>query len=68
MKDEVSFEGGRRGRFYRPGARLNLPIYLEDEVMAFVQRIAAQKGKSISDVVNELLLYDKSIVDASVDR
>jgi hypothetical protein len=29
MKKEYDFSKGERGKFYRPDAQLNLPIYLE---------------------------------------
>jgi hypothetical protein len=35
MKNEYDFSAGERGKFYRPDARLNLPIYLEEEVLGY---------------------------------
>lgn len=29
MPVEIDFSGARRGQFYRAGAQLNLPVYLE---------------------------------------
>ena len=26
MPEEIDFSGGARGKFYRPGAKLNLPV------------------------------------------
>ena len=46
MKDEYDFSKGERGKFYRPDAKLNLPIYLDDEVFAFIEDIASKKGFS----------------------
>ncbi len=36
-----------RGKFYRPDAKLNLPVYLEEEVQAFVQAIAEKRGTDL---------------------
>jgi hypothetical protein len=63
MKDEYDFSKGTRGKFYRPDAKLNLPIYLEDEVMAFVEKIAEKKGTDMSSVVNKLIRGDMLISD-----
>ena len=61
MRDEYDFSNGERGKFYRFDAKLNLPIYLEDEVRDFVERIAQKKGTDISSVVNKLLRGDMLI-------
>ena len=39
---EIDFTGGKRGKFYRPNARLNLPVYLEAEVQAYLAALAAE--------------------------
>jgi hypothetical protein len=38
--------------------KLNIPIYLDDEVSAFVEKIALKKGVDRSSVVNDLLKSD----------
>jgi len=63
MKKEIDFSNGIRGKFYRPRARLNLPVYLDAEALAWVQRIARKKGMDISAVVNRLILTDKRLAD-----
>lgn len=55
MRKEYDFSKGERGKFYQPDSKLNIPIYLDDEVSAFVDKIAAEKGLDRSSVVNELL-------------
>jgi hypothetical protein len=35
MKKEYDFSKGERGRFYRPDAVLNLPVYLEPDLREF---------------------------------
>lgn len=38
MKDEYDFSKGERGRFFRKGAKLHMPVYLDDEVLAYLTR------------------------------
>jgi hypothetical protein len=64
MRDEYDFSKGERGKFYRPDAKLNLPIYLDDEVMAFVEKIAQKKGTDMSSIVNQLLRGDMLLSEA----
>jgi hypothetical protein len=55
MRKEYDFSKGERGKFFHPDAKLNIPVYLDEEVSAFVDKIAAAKGMDRSSVVNELL-------------
>ena len=55
MRNEYDFSKGERGKFHRPGMKLNIPVYLDDEVSAFVETIASNKRVDRSAVVNELL-------------
>lgn len=63
MKKEYDFSKGTRGKFFRPDAKINLPVYLDAEVQDFVQRVAEQKQTNISAVVNLLLRSDMKLVD-----
>jgi hypothetical protein len=58
MKKEYDFSGGVRGKFYKPDVKLNLPIYLDQEVLAFIESIASKRESDISSVVNEILRSD----------
>ena len=60
---ERDFSRGVRGKFYRPNARLNLPVYLNADALAFVQKIARKKGLDISTVTNQLILTDKRLAE-----
>ena len=64
MRKEYDFSKGERGKFYRPDMKLNIPIYLDEEVLAFVERIASKKGIDRSSVVNELLRGDIKLAEA----
>jgi hypothetical protein len=64
MRKEYDFSKGERGKFYRPDMKLNIPIYLDEEVSAFVDKIASKKRLDRSSVVNELLRGDIKIAEA----
>jgi hypothetical protein len=65
MPAEIDFSGGTRGKFYRPNSKLNLPVYLDADVQAYLGRIAARKGMSLSDVANDLLKKEIAIIEAA---
>ncbi|MBM4207959.1 MAG: hypothetical protein FJ190_08050 [Gammaproteobacteria bacterium] len=61
---EIDFSKGVLGKFYRPNAKLNLPIYLDEPVQQFLATIAARKGVQISDIANDLLKKDIAIFES----
>lgn len=64
MREEYDFSKAERGKFFRPDAKLNLPVYLDEEVQAFVQAIAEKQEKDLSSVVNQLLRGDMRLAEA----
>jgi hypothetical protein len=63
MKEEYDFSKGEIGKFYRNDIKLNLPVYLDDDVMEFVEKIAKRKNIEIQTVVNQLLKGDIKIAE-----
>ena len=61
MKKEYDFSQGERGKFYTKGIKLNLPVYLDDDVLEFVEKIAKKKNSDIQTVVNQLLKSDMKL-------
>jgi hypothetical protein len=61
MRKEYDFSKGERGTFYHSDIKMNIPIYLDDEVSDFVEKIASKRGIDRSSVVNELLRGDIKI-------
>ena len=61
MKKEYDFTNAQRGKFYRPDAELNIPVYLDAEVRDFVRAIADQKHSDMGRVVNDLLRSDMTL-------
>ena len=45
MRREYDFSKAVRGKFYRKGAELRLPIYLDPKLQSKLERIARRKGK-----------------------
>ena len=64
MKQEYDFSTGERGKFFRAGAKLNLPVYLEDEVQRYLQARAKSQGVEMAQLVNEMLKQDIQLVEA----
>ncbi len=63
MKREYDFSKAVRGKFYRRGAELRLPIYLDARLQSHLERIAQKKGKEIGDVVNQLVRKEVELLE-----
>ena len=63
MKREYDFSKAARGKFYRKGAELRLPIYLDAKLQSKLERLAQKKGRDVSDVVNQLLKKDVDVLE-----
>ena len=55
MRREYDFSKAVRGKFYKEGAELRLPIYLDAKLQNQLERIARKKGKDIGEMVNQLV-------------
>jgi hypothetical protein len=58
MKKEYDFSKGERGKFFRPDAELNLPIYLEPQIAEAVREHARKRSTNMAALVNEWLRKD----------
>jgi hypothetical protein len=63
MKREYDFSKAARGKFYRKGADLRLPIYLEPKLQSKLERLARKKGKDVGEMVNQLLRKDVDFLE-----
>jgi hypothetical protein len=63
MKKDYDFSKGERGKFYHPEAQLELPVYLEPDVAAFLQKVAAQKGIEVEAIVNDWIRKDIALIE-----
>ncbi len=64
MREEYDFSKSERGKFFRKDIKLNLPVYLEDEVLSFVEEIAKRKKTDLSTTVNQILRSDIQLAEA----
>ncbi len=55
MKREYDFSKAARGKFYRKGAEIRLPIYLDAKLQQKIEQLAQKKGRGVSEVVSQLL-------------
>jgi len=61
---EIDFSQGTRGMFFQPELKLNLPVYLDEDVQRFLATIAEKKGVQITDVANDLLKKNIAIYES----
>lgn len=63
MKNEYDFSDAEQGKFYHPIEELDIPIYLDKEVKAFLIERLKGRGQEVSlnQVINELLKKDIEI-------
>lgn len=64
MPDEIDFSGGVRGKFYRPGATFNVPVYLDTQVLEYFAERAKAKGIPLNEFINQLLKKDIELIEA----
>ena len=50
-------------KFYRKGAELRMPIYLDPKLQSKLERIARRKGKDVGEMVNQLLRKDVEFLE-----
>ena len=63
MPAEINFSKGVRGKFYHTSAKLNLPVYLDDQVQTRLTALANAKGVDLSALVNDLLKKDIELIE-----
>lgn len=63
MKREYDFSHAVRGKFYRKGAELHLPIYVDSVTRRRLERIAKRKGTPVGDLVNQLLKKNLAVLE-----
>ena len=63
MRREYDFSKGVRGKFYRKGAVLRLPIYLDAKLQEQLERVAQKKGKDVGEMVNQLVRKEIEVIE-----
>lgn len=68
MKEHYDFSLAERGKFYRPNAEFQFPVYLEPDVSDFLTELAEKRKIAVQDLVNELLRADVQIIRGAGTR
>ncbi|SJM89263.1 conserved hypothetical protein [Crenothrix polyspora] len=55
MKDEYDFSNAEQGKFYIPAEDIQLPIYLDKDVIRYLNKKCLTKQESLQILVNDLL-------------
>jgi hypothetical protein len=55
MEAHYDFSKGQHGEFYSKDALFKLPVYLDEQVEAYLAATAEIRGIELSDLVNDLL-------------
>ena len=63
MREEYDFANGERGKFFKPNARVNLPVYLDADVLDYFAAKAQAKGVELNVMVNDLLKKDIALIE-----
>jgi hypothetical protein len=66
MKNEYDFSKGERGKFYDAEAQLDLPVYLDPDVAAFLNKVASQKGVEVETLVNDWIRKDIALIETVI--
>ncbi|MBU4486452.1 MAG: hypothetical protein KKD38_05940 [Candidatus Delongbacteria bacterium] len=63
MKKEYDFTKAEQGKFFRPIDKLDIPIYLDKEIIEYFLKSRKKKDKdfSLSEIINALLKKDIEI-------
>lgn len=65
MKEEYDFSKGARGKFYKPNTQLNIPVYLDADVLEYLSSRAKAKGVEVNAIVNDMLRKDIELIEGS---
>ncbi|MEO0455066.1 MAG: hypothetical protein AAF152_00590 [Cyanobacteria bacterium P01_A01_bin.114] len=64
INPEYDFSKAEKRKFYRPNARFNIPIYLDEDVFNYFSQRAEAKSVDLNDLVNDLLKKDIALIEA----
>ena len=61
MKDEYDFSNAEQGKFYVPVEEIQTPIYLDKDVMQYLNKKGEFNSESLQVLINDLLRKDIEI-------
>jgi hypothetical protein len=62
---EIDFSAGIRGKFAKVDAMLEIPVYLDADVRAYLTTRAKTRGIDIDQLVHELLKNDIELLETA---
>lgn len=65
IQDEYDFSQGERGKFCRKDAEIQLPVYLETDVLRYLQTRAKDENVVVNELVNQLLKQHIALFEAA---
>jgi hypothetical protein len=61
MKEEYDFSNAEQGKFYVPVDDIEVPIYLDKDIVQYLNEKCLSKQESLQSLVNDLLRKDIEI-------
>lgn len=55
MKKEYDFSKGVRGKFYCPPEQMEIPIYIDKNLLKYYEEVALKKHVDLGTIVNTVL-------------
>lgn len=68
MKEEYDFSNAIQGKFSRPLEELDIPIYLNKELIQFYSKKASEKHIDLNKLINIILRKEMEIIQEIVTR
>jgi hypothetical protein len=65
VKAEYDFSQAERGKFYHKNAVFSFPVYLDPDVLAFLNKLAERKKVDVQDLVNDWLRANMKLVQSA---
>ena len=62
MRREYDFSKAERGKFYRRGAKIRLPIYLDAKLQSEVESLAKRTGRDVGEIVNQIVRKEVQLI------
>ena len=63
LDQEIDFSNSVRGKFYKRGAELRIPVYLEPELLELLTEIASRKDIPLDSLVNTIIKNELAIAE-----
>ena len=63
LRPTYDFSNAERGKFHRSAARLNLRIYLDEDIFIYLANKAKSKNVEVNEIVYDLLRKDIELIE-----